>query len=116
MDGLTLNILGTSYTVHVRTEETDEALKLCSGYCDPTTHSIVVTNQSEKNPGDISDWVVYQRRILRHEIIHAFLFESGLGGDATYREEGDAHPELMVDWFARQAPKIYEVYRAANAI
>ena len=111
-----LSILGTPYCVYVRTEEEDKTLRLCSGYCDHTTHEIVIADRKQKEPGDIGDWKSYQQRILRHEIIHAFLFESGLGGDATYREEGDAHPELLVDWFARQAPKIYETYKIADAI
>lgn len=113
---MTLNILGTDYTVHIRTPEEDEALKFCSGYCDHTTHEIVVQEEKPKEPGDIGDWKAYHNRILRHEIIHAFLFESGLGGDATYQEKEDAHPELLVDWFARQAPKIYEVYKAAGVM
>lgn len=33
------------------------------------------------------------------------------GGDSDVRER-----ELMVDWFARQGPKIYDVWRKAGAL
>ncbi|MBR6029176.1 MAG: hypothetical protein IKP40_08790, partial [Clostridia bacterium] len=114
MDGMELVILGSRYTVHVRTAEQDEILTECDGYCDHTTREIVIEGQAEPSFGLVKDYPAYQKRVLRHEIIHAFLFESGLGGDATYTEDGQAHPEMLVDWFARQAPKIYEVYMAAG--
>lgn len=47
-------------------------------------------------------------RILRHEIIHAFLFESGLGWNFEHHMWG--HDETMIDWFAIQYPKIKKVY------
>ncbi|MBR6027966.1 MAG: hypothetical protein IKP40_02675, partial [Clostridia bacterium] len=114
MDELKVDILGTPYTVRLRTPEQDKILEECAGYCDHTTHEIVIEGQAEPSFGLVKDYPAYQKRVLRHEIIHAFLFESGLGGDATYTEDGQAHPEMLVDWFARQAPKIYEVYMAAG--
>ena len=115
MDQLHLNILGVEYVVHVLTAEQDSNLDECAGYCDHTTHRIVIEDQGLKQDG-FCDWLEIQKRILRHEIIHAFLFESGLGADASYIAEGETHPELMVDWFARQAPKIYAVYKTAGII
>ncbi len=116
MNKMTISILGTKYTVHVRTEESDETLKQCDGYCDHTNHEIVLRDHSVREPGDVSDLQAYEHRVLRHEIIHAFLFESGLGADATYSQERETHPEMLVDWFARQAPKIYKAYQAAGII
>lgn len=116
MDELKLDILGTPYTVRLRTPEQDKILEECAGYCDHTTHEIVIEAQTEKCYDCVKEYPAYQRRVLRHEIIHAFLFESGLGGDATYQQDGETHPELMVDWFARQAPKIFAAYQTAGAM
>ena len=49
-----------------------------------------------------------ERRILRHEITHAFLFESGLNWDSSILQDGWATNEEMIDWFAIQGEKIYK--------
>ena len=52
-----------------------------------------------------------QRNItLRHEILHAFLHESGLWG-CSLESTSWAMNEEMVDWVAIQFPKILKVYR-----
>ena len=43
---------------------------------------------------------------LRHEIIHAFLFESGLQTCAFTIEGPWAENEEMIDWFANMIPKM----------
>lgn len=48
------------------------------------------------------------KRIIRHEIIHAFMFESGLGFNFEHKPYG--HDETTIDWFAIQYPKIKKVY------
>lgn len=52
---------------------------------------------------------------MRHEIIHAFLAESGLQANYEhYRQFG--HDETLVDWMAIQFPKIYKAFREADAL
>ena len=117
-NGQKLNVLGTEYTVWIKNVDEDELLVNCAGYCDHTAHRIVVetlTDKEKDEPDLVSDYPAFQRRTLRHEIIHAFLFESGLGGDADYSGNG-THPEMMIDWFARQAPKIWAVWKEAGAL
>lgn len=46
---------------------------------------------------------------MRHEILHAFLFESGLSENAGFSGCWATNEE-MVDWFAIQSTKIYDVY------
>ncbi|HJA90843.1 MAG TPA: hypothetical protein H9948_08655 [Candidatus Jeotgalibaca merdavium] len=48
---------------------------------------------------------------IRHELIHVFLFESGLGENSQW-----AQNEEMVDWFARQFPKLLKAFQAVSAI
>lgn len=49
------------------------------------------------------------KRIIRHEIIHAFMFESGLGFNFEHKPFGQ--DETMIDWFAIQYPKIKKIFR-----
>jgi Zn-dependent peptidase ImmA (M78 family) len=46
-----------------------------------------------------------ERHVLRHEIIHAFRYESGLKSCANVDDE------QYVDWIATQFTKIYKVYK-----
>jgi hypothetical protein len=52
-----------------------------------------------------------ERETIRHEIVHAFLNESGLGWNALPNERAWAKNEEMVDWIAIQFPKIAKVFR-----
>jgi hypothetical protein len=55
------------------------------------------------------------KKQLRHEIIHAFLYESGLGPNFEhYKQFG--HEETIVDWFAIQYPKIEEAFKSVGAL
>ena len=51
-----------------------------------------------------------QKKALRHEIIHAFLAESGLQANFKHCDQF-GHDETMVDWFAIQYHKIGAVYK-----
>ena len=56
------------------------------------------------------------KQTLRHEIIHAFLHESGLSDSTMQSPRGWAKNEEMIDWIAFQGPKIYEVWEEVGAI
>lgn len=109
---ITVNILGTEYTVYKKPRQEDENLAQCDGYCDKTTHVIVVTTPD--NDSDLGDFTVYQKKILRHEIIHAFLFESGL--HENWKHDTFGHDETYVDWIAAQFPKMLEVFKGVDCI
>lgn len=49
------------------------------------------------------------KRIIRHEIIHAFMFESGLGFNFEHKPIGQ--DETTIDWFAIQYPKIKTIFK-----
>lgn len=51
----------------------------------------------------------YEKKILRHEIIHAFLYESGLDINSHDIDQW-ARDEEMVDWMAIQFPKMYKIF------
>lgn len=110
-----VNVLGTFYAIYEDVSSNDDAtLKTCDGWCDKTTKRIAVAKVSDKcNLGDAGE---YSKYILRHELIHAFLFESGIGMDTIWDIDGQEHPEHMVEWVAMQFGKIYKAFNEAGAL
>ena len=112
----TVNILGTDWTIKVMDKHENKALKVMDGYCDYTTHIIVIDKFNGKpNPAKKQDREEYRRSCLRHEIIHAFLYESGLA-HCSLSPRSWAMNEEMVDWIAQQHTKIHAAYIEAGAI
>ena len=109
MENRKINILGTEYRIEFRKEDEDIILKDCNGYCDVTVKLIVVLAEPNKEC-DYEDFSFIQKKTLRHEIVHAFLTESGLFNNTYNVDAGWAKNEEMVDWFAIQSPKIFKVY------
>ena len=109
---LKIDVLGTKYTVVVTTVAKDSFLKNCDGYCDKTSKKIVV--KAKDSSCELDDYEVYLKKIKRHEIIHAFLFESGLHENFKHNEWG--HDETTVDWFAVQFPKLLKAFKEADAL
>lgn len=105
-----INVLGTEYTVEERERKEDKRLKYADGYCDYTIRKCVVRN-IEPDRNSLGDLEAYKRRVIRHELIHAFLTESGLDCESAW-----AVNEEMVDWLAHQFPKLLEAFKKAGAI
>ena len=112
-DGTQVSILGTPYTFRMKQVGEDRRLEGSLGCCDATSKEILIIDSVENPP---ADWETVKKRVARHEIIHAYLFESGLGADAIYHVDGQEHPEMIVDWFARQAPRIFETFQFAGVL
>lgn len=106
-----IDVLGTQYTIQKKSRAEDLRLNTCDGYCDKTSHEIVVATKDDNC--DLADFDAYQRKVLRHEIIHAFLFESGLHENWSH-EQG--HDETYVDWIAVQFPRLWAAFAAADCI
>lgn len=79
---------------------------------DPMAKEILLFN-FKQSIDSVKDLVAYQNKVLRHEIIHAFLYESGLWQD-SYGSKCWAQNEEMVDWFAIQEPKIHKAFKEAG--
>ena len=109
-----VNILGTEYTIEILSENDDSFLeeKSCDGYCDKTSKRIVVRAEDETN--ELENYEVYKKTCLRHEIIHAFLFESGL--QQNFKHDQWGHDETMVDWVAMQFPKLQKAFKEADCL
>ena len=107
-----VNILGTEYTIEIKKKEEDKWLNNIDGYCDKTSKKIVVAAEDEDNQLEI--YSEYLKKITRHEIIHAFLFESGLHENFEHKKWG--HDETVIDWIACQFPKMLQVFKEADCI
>ena len=116
-----VNVLGTKYKIETHKISEDEILSnnRWSGYCGEETKLIVIADMSEKEffPNmDEKEQAEYRRQTLRHEIVHAFLNESGLSNNASVPRDGWAKHEEMIDWFAIQSPEIYKAFKKVGCI
>lgn len=105
----TVTVLGTEIQVLFRKEAEDEKLEELGGYYDSTVQRIVV-RIPEEDKLSVEKLEAVQKKTLRHEILHAFLHESGLDYSSC-QPEAWATNEEMIDWFAIQEPKIFDVYQ-----
>lgn len=115
----TVNILGTEYTIETHKISEDEILKKenWAGYCGKEEIVIADTTEKEYFPYmSDKEQVIYRKEILRHEIVHAFLNESGLCGSTNKTGDGWAYNEEMIDWIAIQSPKIFKAYQEADCL
>lgn len=113
-----VDILGSEWTIQFRDE--DPAFEKAQGYAEPNEKIIIIENVKPTNPNEPLELTEYaqsidQKRVLRHEILHAFLMESGLDVNANSVENWATNEE-MVDWFAIQSPKIFKVYKELKLI
>lgn len=102
MEDIKIDVLGTEYIVKFK-ELNDEDI---DGFCDNTQKLIVIRSDNENKVGDFK---YLQKKQLRHEIIHAFMSESGLQCNWQHIEQF-GHDETTIDWFAIQSPKIFRVF------
>ena len=104
-----INILGTEYELRKTTNREDPVLNGKAGYCDEFSKVISLEQDFNENDQDaIQNFDRYKRKVARHEIVHAFLAESGL---KDYCED-----ETITDWIAWQFPKMLDVFTEVNAI
>ena len=112
-DNKTVNILGSDWAIYFAPEGTGD-LKDMDGLADASINCIVV-GIFKPQEGSVSDLDAYQKKVLRHEILHAFFYESGLA-ECSGSTEAWAQNETMIDWIARQHSKIHAVFEKAGAL
>ena len=116
-----VDILGTRYRIEVHKISNDNYLKdnKFDGYCSEYEKLIVISDVTEKDFfGETTEIerINVEKSILRHEIVHAFLNESGLSANTAQYSCGWAKNEEMVDWISIQIPKIVEAYKWCECI
>lgn len=105
-----MNVLGTVYDLQEIPKKDDPVLEDNDGYCDTSVKKVIVDEMKERKPGMKEDLPYYQKQVKRHEIIHAFLFESGLDTCC------DWVCEEMVDWLSIQFPKLQKVFEEEGCL
>lgn len=108
-----IDVLGTEYNLEVIPAHSDRLLKSSNidGYCDSTSKKIMVSDCADSDLGNVE---IYIKEIKRHEIIHAFLNESGL--QSSWEHPSTGQEETVVDWIALQFPKLITAFKAADAL
>ena len=118
---MAVNILGTPYEIVIKKYDEEEAFdrRSIAGFCDGYAKEIIVCDMhtykgwehnSEKAIAEC------QKEITRHEIVHAFFYESGLWDSSLGIDNSWAKNEEMVDWIAIQGEKIYKAWQEANIL
>jgi hypothetical protein len=98
-----IDILGTKYKFNVvKDEDFPRSAEGSDGGLTKYYDKEIIINGSTKYES-IEDY----KRIIRHEIIHAFFFESGLS-EYTNNEQ-------LVDFLAYQIPKMVKIFEKAES-
>jgi len=116
-----VDVLGTEYSIeYVKISECSLLReKNWAGSCNSITHKILVGDASEEEFfGKMSkeEQNHCTKQILRHEIVHAFLNESGLQDSSHNNHGGWANNEEMVDWIALQFPKMQKAFKEVGCM
>lgn len=116
-----VNVLGSEYSIEVKKYDEDDAFgrRHIDGYCDWLTRRIVLCDMATYPDWEheLPDTVeAASKQTLRHEIVHAFYYESGLGSSSFKVDSPWAENEEMVDWIANQGPKILQAWQESGAL
>lgn len=95
-----VDILGTEYTV-TRNTSAIEGMG-ADGICQAYNRKIIYRDLKDflEDIDSVSAKKLRRDEVIRHEVIHVFFAESGL---SKYGDD-----EVLVDWIAKQMPKINE--------
>ena len=104
-----VDVLGTIYSIIKSDKTKDVKLENLAGYCDSSVNRIVIDTFKPDNLSK-ADLEKYEKEVIRHELVHAFLIESGMG-DCSWGDN-----EEMVDWIALQFPKMLKAFEKINVI
>lgn len=116
-----VDILGTPWKIETLTSKQEpyfEKDNIC-GYCSGSGKRIVlldIANEEEYEAFQNEELDNLYKRTLRHEIVHAFLYSSGLASDSLVYKHAWARNEEMIDWIAIQGCKIYKAWQDANCL
>ena len=104
-----IGILGKEWEVCIVKPEEDARLNDTDGFADWTALKIVIANRMSE--GNLEYPYGYLLKVVRHELIHAFMRESGFGECAF---AGPDMEEIWVDWLAIQWYKLGKIIDEAE--
>ena len=116
-----IEIMGTPWEIQIKGDDEDPQFKKydADGYCSEA-EKLIVIEDADSDPSKKDESSFYKleamKRTLRHEIVHAFFYESGLGSSSGHYSGAWAQYEEMVDWVAQQGEKIYKTWEKAGCL
>jgi hypothetical protein len=109
-----VNVLGTEYTI--KFDVPSEKIPFGGDGCmDQSIREIWIADFGESDRDSIKDLDSYRKKVLRHEIVHAFLYESGLWNNSG-NVKAWGQSEEITDWIALQFPKMLQAFVDVGAI
>lgn len=106
-----IDILVTEYELKEVEPDDDPVLADKDGYCDTSVKLCVVDAMNHYEAGMKKNLADYKNSVKRHELIHAFLYESGPDSCSTW-----AQNEEVIDWIAIQAPKMFNIFKKVDCL
>lgn len=110
------NILGTEYKIIIKSDTEEPRLEKSWGLTDVYTKEIIIASDCDKETNETcKNLNEFKNKVIRHEIIHAFLYESGMK-ECSNATASWVENEEMIDRFAIQIPKIVKIYKELNIL
>lgn len=104
-----INILGTEYRINVLAYDNEQLTSRgASGLCDSLRRVITISDMQDLPAEDVD---LAQKKVLRHEVVHAFLAECGLDENSLVLDDAWAVNEEMVEWISVMIGKIMRSFR-----
>ena len=106
-----VSILGQKYIIRKLTDSEYPKLgKLeANGLAELYSKELIINSEMNPKSGqEYANFDDFEKKVIRHEIIHAFFHEAGL---MDYCSD-----ETLVDWLALQMPKIKKAMKDTNCI
>ena len=118
IDGKYLNILGHKWEIEVVKFKEHEYLKKhdAEGVTKQYLRKIIISDGTDKELLNEEERLNRFKHCLRHEIIHAFLSESGLGACSNKTMRPWAKNEEMVDWMAYKSIDIFRIFESLDLL
>ena len=108
-----INVLGTTYKIFYDEDIDTPKYENANGYVELWSKEIHVRRLLFEEPCSthMNNLEELGYKVLRHEILHAFINESGLGESSDW-----AMNEEMIDWFAKQFPKLKHTFEKVQIV
>lgn len=100
-------VLGEQWVLQIVSKEKEPRFERlnCDGFCDWTTRQMIVRSFNKDDDFSVRDPRASMLHSIKHELVHAFMFASGLAADWEHKSEF-GQEETVVDWIAWQMEKM----------
>lgn len=105
-----VDILGTEYKIKSVYSKDFPKLKTAVGVCENCAEELFISKDGEDRDDYYLKYDKFQRKVLRHEIIHAFMWQSGFTDISTDEEE------RITEWISIMAPKMLISFAKSGAL